>query len=193
MIYSEPLLWQLYNFLIFFGFGFLCGFLFCFVEFVRKLFSEKKAAIIAQDVIFSVFATILMFVFLLTYADGKVRLNLIIAAALGGVVFFLTLGKTVKNVFGFLAAVLKKIFSVIAKPFIVFARLIKRAISRARVKATKGAAQLKAVRKKKTASEPPEREEVVVHKENGENRQKKRDKKHKEKRKKHLKNSKKSV
>lgn len=193
MIYSEPLLWQLYNFLIFFGFGFLCGFLFCFAEFVRKLFSEKKAAIIAQDVIFSVSATVLMFVFLLTYANGMVRLNLILAAALGGVVFFLTLGKTVKNVFGFFAAVLKKTFSVIANPFIVLARLIKRAISKACVKATKGAAQLKATRKKKAASEALEREKETVREERGENRRKKRGKKRKEKHKKHLKNSKKSV
>lgn len=126
MIYSEPLLWQLYNFLFFFGFGFLCGLLFRFIEFIRKIFSAGKAAVIAQDIIFSVVTTVLMFIFLLTYADGKVRLNLIFAAALGGAVFFITLGKVTERAFGFLSEILGKIAAALAAPFVVLSRFAKK-------------------------------------------------------------------
>ena len=127
MTYSEPQLWQVYNFLFFFGFGFLCGLLFRLIEFIRELFSRKKAAVIAQDIIFSVLATVLMFIFLLTYADGKVRLNLIFAAASGAAVFFMTLGKAVKNLLGFLGIIIKKTVSFLAKPFILLALILKKA------------------------------------------------------------------
>ena len=127
MTYSEPQLWQVYNFLFFFGFGFLCGLLFRLIEFIRELFSRKKAAVIAQDLIFSVLATVLMFIFLLTYADGKVRLNLIFAAASGAAVFFMTLGKAVKNLLGFLGIIIKKTVSFLVKPFILLALILKKA------------------------------------------------------------------
>lgn len=155
MTYSEPQLWQVYNFLFFFGFGFLCGLIFRLIEFIRGLFSSKKAAVIAQDVIFSVLATVLMFVFLLTYANGKVRLNLIFAAALGAAVFSLTLGKAVKNVLGFLGAIIKKTVSFLAKPFVLLALILKKAGSSIGLRLKKKTAAIRAKRRGKKKQNSP--------------------------------------
>lgn len=178
MIYSEPLLWQVYNFLFFFGFGFLCGFLFRFIEFIRSLFSGKKAAVIAQDVAFSVLTTVLMFLFLLTYADGRVRLNLILAAALGALVFFLTLGNVVKKFFSLFAAAIKKTVAVLSKPFVLLASVLKRAGALLDGKTKKKAEEFKKKRKSKKKNKQTDEKKPPIQK---------------SKRKKHLKNQKKSV
>lgn len=164
MIYSQPLLWQLYNFLFFFGFGFLCGFLFRLVEFFRELFSSKKAAVIAQDIVFSVLSTVLMFVFLLTYADGKVRLNLIFAAALGAAVFFLTIGSAVQRVFCFLSTVLRKTVLTVSKPFLFLAAVIKRLLSKLVKRFSDKAAVLKTKKEKNGEQKAPQKSRAAVFK-----------------------------
>lgn len=185
MTYSEPQLWQVYNFLFFFGFGFLCGLLFRFIEFIRRLFSSKKAAVVAQDVIFSVLATVLMFVFLLTYADGKVRLNLILAAALGAAVFFLTLGKAVKKALDFFGAIIKKTVSILARPFILLALILKKAGSIITLRTKEKTAELK---KKRSGGKKENSAKQKKHR-----FKRKSEPKTQSKRKKHLKNQKKSV
>lgn len=192
MSYSEPLLWQLYNFLFFIGFGFLSGFLFRFIEFVRELFSSRKAAVIVQDIVFSVLATILMFVFLLTYADGKIRLNLILAAALGAAVFFLTVGKAVKKAFGFFAAVLRKTLSVLVKPLVVPIRLAEKAFAFLKIAAGRGFTGLKTrIKARKEPAPKQEKKGSSPAQTKPKKKTEKRAKKPREKRKKHLKNPKK--
>lgn len=176
MSYSVPLPQQLQNFLLFFGFGFLSGFLFRLVEFLRSLFGEKKAAVIAQDLIFSFLVTILFFVFLLTYADGIPRLNLIFSSSLGAAVFFLTVGKAVKKLFSFLSAVLKKIAALLSSPFFAVSGKLKKAFESFKKKA-------KAATEKKKATLKNGKKE----------KEKKKIKKTKVKSKKHLKNREKSI
>lgn len=176
MSYSVPLPQQLQNFLLFFGFGFLSGFLFRSVEFFRGLFGEKKAAVIAQDLIFSFLVTVLFFVFLLTYADGIPRLNLIFSSSLGAAVFFLTVGKAVKRVFDFLSAVLKKTVSLISSPFFAASRALKKVFQSAGERAkTEFQKRNSALKKAKSEKEKKKIEKTKV------------------KSKKHLKNREKSI
>jgi len=116
MNYSEPLPMQLYDFLFFFGFGFLDGLLFKIIEFFRKLFGNGKRAVLIQDLFFSVLSTVLMFSFLLVYANGVVRVNLIMASILGAMVFFLTVGKPVGKLLDTFAAFFRKAVSVLFAP-----------------------------------------------------------------------------
>ena len=122
MNYSEPLPVQFYDFLFFFGFGFLDGLLFKAVEFFRKLFGNGKRAFLFQDLVFSVLSTVLMFVFLLIYADGIVRVNLIAASILGTVAFFLTVGKPVGKVLDVLSLVIRKAVSILTAPVFFFSK-----------------------------------------------------------------------
>ena len=130
MNYLEPLPQQLTNFLLFFAFGFLAGFFFRVIEFLRSLFSKGKYALFVQDFLFSVAVTVLMFVFLLVYADGNVRLNLIFASALGAAVFFLTADRAVKKVFGALSAVFSKVVSLVSAPFIYLSKKLSKAVKK---------------------------------------------------------------
>lgn len=125
MNYSEPLPMQLYNFLLFFGFGFLEGLLFKVIEFIRKIFSSGKYALLVQDLFFSVLSTILMFVFLLVYADGEVRFNLIASSILGAAVFFFTVGKPVGRAFDFFSLFIRKTASALAAPFLFISKKLK--------------------------------------------------------------------
>ena len=125
MNYSEPLPTQLYDFLLFFGFGFLEGLLFKIVEFIRKIFGEGKRAYLIQDLFFSVFSTILMFVFLLVYADGEVRFNLIASSVLGAAVFFFTVGKPVGKALDLFSLLIRKTASALAAPFLFVSKKLK--------------------------------------------------------------------
>lgn len=131
MNYSEPLPQQLFDFLFFFGFGFLDGLLFRLIEFFRKLFGNGKYALLVQDLLFSVLSTVLMFVFLLVYADGAVRINLVAAAVLGACVFFLTAGKPVKKILDIFASVIRKGTAVLVLPFTAISKKLCIVFSRA--------------------------------------------------------------
>lgn len=153
MNYLEPLPQQLTNFLLFFAFGFLAGFLFRVVELLRSLFSKGKRALFLQDFLFSVAVTILMFVFLLVYADGNVRLNLIFASALGAAAFFLTADRAVKRVFGALSAGFSRVISLVSAPFIYifqksFQRPLRSFLSGKKRKGNRRSRQRKRKRKK---------------------------------------------
>lgn len=179
MNYSEPLPTQLYDFLLFFGFGFLEGLLFKAVEFIRKIFSNGKYALLVQDLFFSVLSTILMFVFLLVYADGEVRFNLIASSALGAAVFFFTFGKPIGKALDIFSLLIRKIASALAAPFLFASKKLKSFFEKLFGRTKEKFNSIKANKKPKI--------------DKTKNKVKKFQKKPEKKRKKHLKNSAKSL
>lgn len=173
MNYLEPLPQQLSNFLLFFAFGFLDGFLFRLVEFVRSLFSKGKIALLVQDLFFSVATTVFMFVFFLVYADGNVRVNLIFASVLGTAVFFLTADRVVKKVFGTLSSVFSKFVSLISVPFATLSKKVKKGVERlfGRIKAQ--------TKQRKAPAEKKKEKKLSKKVQKPENKRKKYLKKHK--------------
>ncbi len=131
MIYSEPLRWQLNDFFLFFGFGFLAGLLFCVFEFLRKLFSSSKRAVFVQDIGFCVAATVLFFLSLLVYANGVLRLNFVFAAALGAVVYFLTLGRAVRPALQAFSTAFSVLIKAVTAPIVGLEKLFASVCSRA--------------------------------------------------------------
>ena len=63
-----------------------------------------------------------MFIFLLIYADGIVRVNLIAASILGTAAFFLTVGKPVGRVFDVLSLVIRKAVFILTAPVFFFSK-----------------------------------------------------------------------
>lgn len=117
MSYMEPLPQQLLNFCLFFGFGFLDGFLLKLIEFIRRIIiEENRKAIIVQDIIYSVISTVAFFVFLLTYADGVFRFNLLFSASVGMASFLLTLGKRTEVILNKISNILRKTVSIVFLP-----------------------------------------------------------------------------
>lgn len=117
MNYSEPLIHQYNNFFVFLGVGFLLGFVYEAVVFVRALFSKKKFAIIIQDVSFCFLAFLVLFIAFLAFGNGVIRFNLLLSCAAGFLTFELTAGRAVKKLFGFLIKALQKTADILLKPF----------------------------------------------------------------------------
>lgn len=95
MSYTEPLINQIYRFVLAVGFGIIMGVLYELFVGARTLFTEKKWAIITQDISFSAVFAVLSFFFMLIYNEGVVRLNLIVAQVLGLYTFHITFGKKI--------------------------------------------------------------------------------------------------
>lgn len=99
MTYSEPLSNQLYRFILALGFGIILGIIYEIIVLIRTLVSERKGAIIAQDIVFSIIFSVMSFFFMLIYNEGEIRLNLIFAQLLGIVTFHITVaGRITKSV-----------------------------------------------------------------------------------------------
>lgn len=93
MTYSEPLFNQISRFVSSIGFGFVICVLYLVLVILRTVISDKKWAIITQDIIFGVLTTVLSFFFMVLYNNGEVRWNLVLGEALGGGVLYYTVGR----------------------------------------------------------------------------------------------------
>lgn len=95
MTYAVSSYRQLSNVISAFGLGFLTAVVYQLIVFFRECISRAKAAVFIQDILFSVSASLMCFVFLQIYADGSLRLDLIAAQLSGFAVFSFTAGKAV--------------------------------------------------------------------------------------------------
>ncbi len=116
MTYSEPLFNQISRFVTSIGFGFFLCILYVAVVFLRMCISEKRWAIILQDLIFSFLATIISFFFMVLYNNGEVRLNLVTGQLIGGLVLYFTVGKYILLLLEKCAFVVRKILAMLLLP-----------------------------------------------------------------------------
>ena len=168
MNFTEPLIAQYDKFFIFTGFGFLIGFVYDFALFVRELLSSKKAAWIIQDVLFSVAATISMYLMFLAYSNGEIRVILIFSAAAGFVIYKLTVGKPVKKILSKIGKTIDKVVEILLKPFKAVS-----AFTETQIKKIKTKLKTFIIDKKRKAKEKAKVKETA----NAESPQKKKDKK----------------
>lgn len=166
MTYGFALSQQLELFFYALGFGFLLGILYRLVMTVREEISDKKAAVVAGDIIFSILATVFVFCFLLIYADGQVRLIALFADAVGFTLYIFTLDLVIKRLLHYPIRLIISLLKLIFKPFFVFVRALVRFTVKTKEKIRKK--KQEKVKTKKTADKT-------------ENKRNKRKKKRKEK------------
>ena len=99
MSYTEPLINQIYRFLLSLGFGVLMSLFYEILSCLFLIVSNGKKSVFARDIIFSVVFTVLSFFFMLVYNEGVVRFNLIFGHLSGLAVFHLTFGKMIQAPF----------------------------------------------------------------------------------------------
>lgn len=104
-------------FLLSCGTGFLLGFLYDIFRFFRLLFSVKKGAVFIFDISFSLLATFMSFIFILTANKGEVRWYIIAGEIIGMAVYYFALGEVSLKFFKRVISSVKKINSVILKAF----------------------------------------------------------------------------
>ena len=124
MKYSEPLVHQYNVFLVFLGVGFLLGFVYETVVFVRALLSKKKFAIIIQDVVFCFLTFLTLFFSFLAFSNGVIRFNLILSCAAGFLTFELSAGRAIKKLFDFLLKWFQKVSDILLRPFVALSSFL---------------------------------------------------------------------
>lgn len=113
------------------GFGFVMGFFYHFVKFIRLTFFNFKKAVFAQDILFCVIGTFLVFFFLLCCNDGEMRLYTFLGLGLGFVVYYFTFGMFVIRFLTKVSFLIKKMFN----PFTRCGKNILKKIKKPQIKA----------------------------------------------------------
>lgn len=125
MNYSEPLSQQIVVFVRAIGSGVFIGIVYDFIFAVRSIVSQNKTAIIVQDILFGIAASIISFFFAVLFGAGIVRFNLIVAQAAGALAFHFSVGKTVSSVITCAGTAVKKTVKAVLHPFVYAAGRLK--------------------------------------------------------------------
>ena len=123
-MYGIDLSVQIENLMPALGLGFLLGFVYDCVRFLRFVFPSGKIFLFISDMLFVVFCTFSSFLLFLGVNNGNIRMYLVIAEITGAAVYFCTAGILIISVFGKIAYVIKKSFNIIFKPFVFLKKKI---------------------------------------------------------------------
>lgn len=104
-------------FLLSCGTGFLLGSVYDIFRFLRLAFSIKKRAVFIFDISFSLLATFISFIFILTANKGEVRWYIIAGEIIGLVIYYFALGEVVLKLFKNIISSVKKVNSVFLRLF----------------------------------------------------------------------------
>lgn len=124
MEYIQSLSAQTNMFLYSFGFGFLLGILYDIVRTFRMMISRSKTIVFIADLIYFAACAVLTFAFILVMDSGKIRLYVAAGEVLGWLVYYFSFGSIAIKISAYLCRQIKRLFSVIFRPFLVLIRKI---------------------------------------------------------------------
>lgn len=117
-MYGIDLSVQIENLMPALGLGFILGFVYDAVRFIRMSFSKGKTALFVADFLFVIFCTVFSYLMILGVNNGNIRVYLIAAEITGAAVYFCTAGAVVSAVFQRLSGMVRKIFHIVFLPFL---------------------------------------------------------------------------
>lgn len=123
-MYGIDLSVQIENLMPALGLGFLLGFVYDAVRFLRLVLSEGKIFLFVSDMLFVVFCAFTSFLLFLGVNNGNIRFYLILAEITGAVIYFCTAGLIVMSLYRKSANMIKKITGAIFTPFIFLKKKI---------------------------------------------------------------------
>lgn len=123
-MYGIDLSVQIENLMPALGLGFLLGFVYDCVRFLRIVLPTGKIFLFISDMLFVVFCTFSSFLLFLGVNFGNIRMYLVVAEITGAAVYFCTAGIIIMSLFRKIAHVIKKSFAIIFKPFIFLKKKI---------------------------------------------------------------------
>lgn len=130
MTYAEPLSNQVLMFISSIGPGVIIGLIYDVIfSFFRSL-SNRRAVIIAADLMFSVVATLISFFYMVIYNSGTVRLNIIVAELIGAVAIHIAVGKYVAVAVGFIGKIIGRVAGIISYPVVYIFSKIRRILDK---------------------------------------------------------------
>ncbi len=117
---------QIRIFLYALGFGFFIGILYDIFRALRVLLTNGKKAFLVSDILFSLAAGFLTFLFALARLDGNIRGYVLVGELLGFVIYSVTFGVFFSRLTDRIVAGFYRFLGALAKPFLRLLRRIRR-------------------------------------------------------------------
>ena len=110
---------QLKNIMPAAGLGFALGLVYEFIRILRLYISSGKIFVFVSDFLFTVFASVSVFMLFVAVDNGHIRFYMIISCVLGYVVCLFSAGEMLYSFFARIHLVLMRIFRFIFRPFVL--------------------------------------------------------------------------
>lgn len=85
---------------------------------IRIAFGGKITAVFVEDILFSIIALVLTFIFVVAFNNGELRFFVLIGELLGFVAYYFTLGRLTMSVSKMIISLIKKLFNLLVMPFV---------------------------------------------------------------------------
>jgi len=111
-------------------FGVALGVIYDLFRIIRVAFPMGKIIVFIEDLLFLISAGLFSFIFILTVNSGRIRIFLLIAAAIGFILYYFTIGKLILKSAQSIIKIIKFILSKILSPFAKICSIIQRKIKK---------------------------------------------------------------
>ena len=112
----------------FFADGIIIGLLFDLFRAIRKCYKTSNIIIYIEDVLFWILAGLLTLVVIFIFANGQIRLYMVLMLILGCIIYFATISKYIMLLSTKIINIIKYIFKISTLPFIKLFQFIKKRI-----------------------------------------------------------------
>lgn len=92
---------------------------------IRIAFGGKITAVFVEDIIFSVIALMLTFIFVVAFNSGELRFFILLGEMIGFTLYYFTLGKLTMSVSKAIISTIKKLLNLLLMPFVKLFGLLK--------------------------------------------------------------------
>ena len=106
--------------------GTLLGAIYDLFRIIRISFGGKVVAVFIEDIIFSIAALVLTFVFVIAFNNGELRFFILIGEFLGFTVYYFTVGKLTMLISKAIIKVIKRLFFLISFQFVKLLAVIRK-------------------------------------------------------------------
>jgi spore cortex biosynthesis protein YabQ len=104
--------------------GVIIGVIYGLFKLLRTVFNFSNAMTFAADVVFMLVSAVLIYLYILAFLSGYVRVYLLPGIISGFLAYRLTVGKLLCKVYRPVFALLKRVFSAVSKKFKIFVKKV---------------------------------------------------------------------
>ena len=97
--------------------GILCA-VYDVFRIIRIAFGGKITAVFVEDIIFSIIALLLTFIFVVAFNNGELRFFVLLGELLGFTVYYFTLGRLTMSISKGIISLVKKLINLLLMPFV---------------------------------------------------------------------------
>lgn len=92
---------------------------------IRIAFDGRITAVFVEDILFSIIALVLTFIFVVAFNNGELRFFVLIGEFVGFIIYYFTIGKLTMFASKAIISVVKKFLKLLSMPFVRLFRFIK--------------------------------------------------------------------